>query len=219
MPLAALSRLPAGLPVRRAILAANMETALNAVWDSGAGPGDRIAVVGAGVVGLLAAFLCAGIPGADVTVADIAPDRAGIANLLGTKFADARVPCAALADSDIVFHCSSSAAGLNLALASAGFEGKIVEMSWYGAQPVATILGGAFHSRRLQVIGSQVGQISPGRRPRWNFDRRLAKALQLLGDIRLDALISAEIAFADLPRAMPALLAPGALGLATLVTY
>jgi threonine dehydrogenase-like Zn-dependent dehydrogenase len=211
---------PENIPPRRATLAANMETALNALWDSGAGPGDKIVVVGAGVVGLLVAALCAGLPGADVTVADIDPSRAKIAASLGAKFV-AAADFAALGeqDADIVFHASASAQGLALALGCAGLEAGIVEMSWYGDAAVAAPLGGAFHAKRLRLISSQVGQVSPSRRPRWNFARRLDKALELLADARFDALITEEVAFADAPRELPRILAPGAKGLATALRY
>ena len=208
------------IPPRRATLAANMETALNALWDSGAGPGDRIVVIGAGVVGLLVAALCAGLPGADVKVVDLEASRAKIAGSLGAKFV-AAADFAALGeqDADVVFHASSSAQGLALALGCAGLEAGIVEMSWYGAAAVAVPLGEAFHAKRLRLISSQVGQVSPSRRPRWNFARRLDKALELLADARFDALITDEIAFGDAPRELPRILAPGAKGLATVLRY
>ena len=211
---------PENIPPRRATLAANMETALNALWDSGAGPGDRIVVIGAGVVGLLVAALCAGLPGADVTVVDLEASRAKIAGSLGAKFV-AAADFAALGeqDADVVFHASSSAQGLALALGCAGLEAGIVEMSWYGAAAVAVPLGEAFHAKRLRLISSQVGQVSPSRRPRWNFARRLDKALELLADARFDALITDEIAFGDAPRELPRILAPGAKGLATVLRY
>ena len=219
-PVERLTVLPAGLPARRATLAANMETALNALWDAGAGPGDRIVVVGAGLVGLLVACLAARIPGADVTVVDVDPDRQPVAELFGAAFVTpAEFHAARHADADIVFHASASPAGLALALSAGGLEARIVELSWYGEGVTATPLGGAFHSRRLHLVSSQVGQVAPSRRPRWNYARRLGKALELLADDRLDALISTEVAFADLPAALPDLLAPGAKGLATAVRY
>lgn len=209
-----LSAVPDGVPARRAILAANMETALNGVWDSGAGPGDRIAVVGAGIVGLLVAHLARALPGSEVTVVDVDPSRAAVAASLGLALA--AVPPG---DCDVVFHTSAAPAGLAAAIEAAGLEATVVEMSWYGdgMQPVP--LGGAFHSRRLRLQSSQVGQVSPSRRPRWSYARRMATALGLLADERLDALITAEVAFADLPAAIPALLAPGAAGLATAIRY
>ena len=211
-----LTPLPEGLPARRATLAANMETALNAFWDSGAGPGDRIVVVGAGVVGLLVAALAARVPGVDATVVDIDPTRAAVAAALGVAFA---APADAPREADVVFHASASAAGLALALGAGGREATIVEMSWHGSDDTAVPLGGAFHSRRLRLISSQVGEIAPSRRPRWSYARRLAKALELLRDNCFDALITGEIPFDDLPAALPAFFAPGAAGLTSLARY
>jgi NADPH:quinone reductase-like Zn-dependent oxidoreductase len=207
---------PDNVPPRRAVLAANMETALNALWDSRAGPGDRILVVGAGVVGLLVGYLAARLPGAEVMMVDIDPSRRAIAKHLGCGF---RKPLDAAGEADVVFHTSATAPGLACALSCAGEEATIVEMSWYGDAPVAAPLGLDFHSRRLKLLSSQVSQISPSRRPRWTHRRRLEKALALLADERLDALITEEVAFADLPAELPRLLASGAPGLATAVRY
>jgi threonine dehydrogenase-like Zn-dependent dehydrogenase len=215
-PLSALRPIPEGVPLRRAVLAANLETALNAVWDSGAGPGDRIFVVGAGLVGLLVTALTASLPGAEVFVCDLDSSREKWASGFGATFV---APDAAPRDMDMVFHASASASGLALALDCAGLEAKVVEMSWYGEGDVAVPLGGGFHHKRLQLISSQVGQVSPSRRPRWTFPRRLDKALDLLRDPRFDLLLGEDTAFADLPRELPRLLAPGAPGLAALIRY
>lgn len=215
-PAAALVAVPSGVPPRRAVLAANMETALNVLWDSGAGPGDRVVVVGAGVVGLLVAWLAAGLPGAETTAVDVDPSRRAVATALGVRFA---APSDSPADADVVVHASASAAGLATAVAAAGEEASVVEASWHGEGEIPVALGGAFHSRRLRLVSSQVGQVAPSRRARWSHRRRLAKALDLLADPLLDALIDGEVAFADLPDALPRLLAPGAAGLATAVRY
>jgi threonine dehydrogenase-like Zn-dependent dehydrogenase len=216
VPRDAVHPLPDALPPRRAVLTANMETALNAVWDSGAGPGDRILVVGAGALGLLTASILARLPGACVTIADHIASRAEIAAQMGVMFAS---PGAISDDFDLSFHVSASAGGLRTALEALGPEGTCVEMSWHGSGDTPVPLGGAFHSRRLRLVSSQVGSLPPMRRPRWDYARRLATALDLLCDDRLDALITGEVAFADLPRAMPALLGPGAEGVATAVRY
>lgn len=208
--------LPDGLPSRRATLAANMETALNALWDSGASAGQRIVVIGGGLVGCLIAALAGRLPGAEVTLVDIAPERAGVAAALGVGFAR---PEEAAGGADVVFHTSASQAGLRLALDLAGFEARIVEVSWFGGKDVALPLGGAFHSQRLQIVSTQVGSVSPAVRARWPHRRRLEAALRLLEDDRLDALITGEVAFEDLPEALPGLLADGAPGLATAVRY
>lgn len=203
LPEAAVLPLPDGVPPSRAVLAANMETALNILWDSGAGAGDRIAVVGAGVVGALTGYLAARLPGAEVALIDPQP-RGDLARMLGCVHA---LPHAADGDCDVVIHASASAAGLALALDLAGPEAAVVEASWHGAGETPVALGGAFHSRRLRLISSQVGALPPVRRPRWTFRRRLEKALSLLSDPVLDALISGETAFADLPAAYPGILA------------
>ena len=211
-----LTLVPDAVPARRAVLAANMETALNAHWDAGTGPADRIVIVGGGVLGLLVGWLAARLPGAEVTLVDIDESRAGIAHRLGYAFAPPSDPPR---DADIVFHARPSAPGWATAIDCAGTEARIVELSWYGEGAVAAPLGGAFHSRRLQLSASQVGQIAPSRRPRWDFARRSAAAMSLLADDRLDALITDEIPFVDAPARLPALFAPGAPGLTAVLRY
>lgn len=203
IPASAAIALPENLPPQRAVLAANMETALNAVWDAAPGPADRIAVVGAGVVGSLVAYLCGRLPGAEVTLIDINPARAELARTLGVGFAMTET---AKGECDLVVHASGNPAGLGVALALAGEEATVLELSWYGDGPVTTPLGGAFHSRRLRLVSSQVGRVAPSHRPRWTHGRRLAAALALLSDARLDALLAPAIAFQDLARRLPEIL-------------
>lgn len=208
---------PEAVPGRRATLAANMETALNAHWDAGTGPGDRIVVVGAGVVGLLVAFIAARLPGAEVTVIDVQPARWEIVSSMGARFAP---PERAPADADVVFHTSATAAGLQTAIGCAGLEASVVELSWYGEKEMPVALGGAFHSRRLKLVSSQVGQVAPSRRPRWSYRRRMEAALALMADApELDALVANEIAFADATERLPEVLSDDASGLAPVITY
>lgn len=217
VPAAAVTPLPDGLPPGRAVLAANAETALNAVWDAGALPGERCHVVGAGVVGCLAAWLLARLPGAEVTLADVDPSRAEIAAALGVPFAR---PDALGPDADLVVHASGNPAGLRLALGLAGFEARVLELSWYGDREVSLPLGEAFHSRRLRLLGSQVGAVAPTHRPRWDHARRLGKALELLRDApELDHLISGDAPFASLPELMPRLAADPAGVLCQRISY
>lgn len=216
VPARELAVIPDAVPARRATLAANMETALNALWDSGAGPGDRIVVVGAGIVGLLIASLAARLPATQVTAVDLDASRRTVVGSLGAGFA---LPKDAPRDADVVFHASATSPGLNTALTCAGFEGTIVEMSWYGNTPVTVDLGGPFHSRRLKLVSSQVGFVSPSRRPRWDYRRRLTAALALLGEPALDALVEADIDFEDAPRELPRILSSGAAGLAPVIRY
>lgn len=216
VPGAAVALLPDEIPPRRAVLAANMETALNAVWDGAPGPADRIAIVGAGVIGTLVAFLCARMPGAEVTLVDVVPTRTEIARTFGVAFA---TPDNAPTECDCVFHASGSAAGLATAISCAGDEATIVELSWHGADTVPVPLGAAFHSRRLRLVSSQVGRVSGSRRPRWTTARRLAAAIRLLDDHRLDALIAAPLQFCELPARLPEILGARSGVLCQLVAY
>jgi threonine dehydrogenase-like Zn-dependent dehydrogenase len=216
LPAAAVTPVPENVPPRRAVLAANMETALNATWDADPGPSGRIAVVGAGVVGALVAWLCGRMAKTHVTLVDVQPSRAALAERLAVGFA---LPAAAPRDCDFVFHTSASAAGLATALALAADEGTIIELSWYGAGDVPVPLGGTFHSRRLKLISSQVGKVAPSRRAAFTPARRLAAAIELLAEPALDALLSPPVAFHDLPHQLPRLLAPEADVLCPVIDY
>jgi threonine dehydrogenase-like Zn-dependent dehydrogenase len=204
VPRRAVVSVPATVSDERAVLAANMETVVNALWDAAPRLGDRVAVVGAGVIGALAAALAARMPGAEVQLVDINPDKAAIAGALGVSFA---VPKVATPRADLVLHASGTAEGLAAALDLAGFEATIVELSWYGDREVAIPLGESFHSRRLRLLSSQVGAIATAQRARWDRRRRLALALDLLADARFDALLAPAVPFAQLPAVMAALAA------------
>ena len=209
--------IPDGVPARRAVLTANLETALNILWDGNAEAGQRIVVVGGGLVGLLVVALAAPIADAEVTLVDIDPARADLAAKFGAAFAQ---PKDAPADADLVVHTTASEAGLALALACAGDEATVVEASWYGDRKISLGLGGAFHARRLKLVSSQVGGISPARRrAQWTNERRLKAATHLLADDRLDALLGEEIPFAELPSHLPRVLAAGARGVGAYVRY
>ena len=196
--------IPDDVPYRRAALAANMETAINGLWDGAPGPGDRIAVVGAGVVGTLVGALAARLPGAVVELIDIDPSRAALAAALGCRFA---TPQKASSEADLVIHASGVPDGLATALTIAGFEATVIEMSWYGTRVVPLALGGAFHSQRISLRSSQVGSVPPDRRARWSRRRRLALALSLLRDPVFDMLLSGDSDFSALPELMPRLAA------------
>ncbi|MEM6712916.1 MAG: zinc-binding alcohol dehydrogenase [Pseudomonadota bacterium] len=196
IPEAAALTVPDAVPANRAVLAANMETALTILWDAGIGPGDKVAVIGSGVVGALVGYLAGRIPGTEVTLIDIDETRASLAAKLGCSFA---TPDDADGDADVVVHASASDAGFAKAIALAGMEATIVEASWYGARTTQAPLGGPFHQRRLKIIASQVGRIPAHHAARWDYGRRMRKALDLLVDEQLDALISGESEFLALP--------------------
>jgi NADPH:quinone reductase-like Zn-dependent oxidoreductase len=216
VPAGSVVMVPEGVPAERAVLAANLETALNACWDARPLMGDRISVVGGGVVGALVTFLVSGVPGVEVELVDTNPERARVAHAFGAKFA---LPSAARTERDLVFHASATEAGLNTALGLAGAEASVVELSWYGDRPVTLELGGAFHVRRLKLLGSQVGTVSPQARPRYSYNERLSLALGLCTDPALDVLFEADVDFEDLPVTMSRILAPGASALCQRVRY
>lgn len=199
VPSAAVIPIPPTVPPERAVLAANLETALNGLWDAAPRLGDRIAVIGAGTVGCLVSYLAARIPGCQVQLLDVDAGKASIAAALGVEFA---LPPQARAEADLVIHASGAPAGLVTALEIAAFEATVLELSWFGNQPVSLPLGEAFHSKRLLLRSSQVGTVATAQRARWNHRRRLETALTLLADEALDHLIDAESAFHELPMTM-----------------
>ena len=196
MPSDSVLPVPEDIPIERAVLAANMETAVNALWDGSPNMGDRVAVLGAGVVGTLIAYLATGVTGLRVDLAEPDRDKYEALQSLGLKVLQ---PSDLATEYDVVFHASGQAEGLRSALQIAGFEARIIEVSWYGDREVALPLGEAFHSRRLTLQSSQVGHVAPSHRGRWSRRRRLSLALSLLTDPRLDVLFSGECSFRDLP--------------------
>ncbi|SES10559.1 Threonine dehydrogenase [Lentzea xinjiangensis] len=199
VPETAVTVVPERVPAARAVLAGTVETAVNAVWDARPLIGDRIAVVGGGMVGSSIAAVLASFPGARVQLVDADPARQTTADRLGVGFSS---PGNALDGCDLVFHASASEAGLTTALNLLAPEGRVVELSWYGDRKISVPLGEFFHSRRLTIRSSQVGSVG---RPDRTYAERLALALDLLADARFDALITGASAFEELPDVMPKL--------------
>jgi NADPH:quinone reductase-like Zn-dependent oxidoreductase len=216
VPATAVTPVPDGVDPARAVLAGTVETAVNALWDAAPLIGDRISVVGAGMVGCCVARILAGMPGVRVQLVDANPARAAVAAALGVDFA---LPEQAVDGRDLVFHASATEEGLARSLELLDPDGTVIELSWYGDRRVSLPLGEFFHSRRLVVRGSQVGAIPPARRARRDFADRLALALDLLADPAYDALITGESAFEELPDVMPRLAAGELPALCLRVTY
>jgi len=199
VPESAVTLVPEHVSAARAVLAGTVETAVNAVWDAHPQIGDRIAVVGGGMVGSSVAAVLATFPGARVELVDADPARAAVADQLGVGFA---LPDNALDGCDLVIHASATGPGLTTALNLLAPEGRVIELSWYGDRKISVPLGEFFHSRRLTIRSSQVGTV--GRADR-NYAERMALALDLLANDRFDALITGSSAFEDLPDVMPKL--------------
>ncbi|HST85611.1 MAG TPA: zinc-binding alcohol dehydrogenase [Kineosporiaceae bacterium] len=216
VPTSALTVVPDGVPARRAVLAGTVETAVNAVWDAAPRLGDRIAVIGAGMVGAAVAGLLRTFPLNRLELVDVDERRRPVAEELGVSFV---TPAEAAGDCDLVVHCSATSAGLSRGLELLGDEGELVELSWYGDKPVEVNLGADFHARRLSIRASQVGTVAAARRARRSYADRLELALDLLRDPAFDALISGNWRFAELPQ-MVHRLATGELnGLCHVVDY
>jgi threonine dehydrogenase-like Zn-dependent dehydrogenase len=216
VPAAAVAVVPEGVPPERAVLAGTVETAVNALWDAAPLLGDRVAVVGAGMVGCCVARLLSLFPGVQVTLVDVDPERAGVAAALDVDFA---LPADAAGGRDLVVHASASSAGLQRSLDLLAPEGTVVDVSWYGDAEVRLSLGGAFHSARLGIRASQVGTVAPARAGRRTAADRLALALELLRDPAFDALVTGQSSFAELPDVMARLAAGSLPALCHTITY
>ncbi len=216
----ACSLLPKGLPPSRAVLSANMETAVNAGWDGELGETSKHMVIGAGVVGLLTAYCIKQFSGHTPTILDINSDKKSVAQKLGLKFMtpdefkNSNSP-----HMQRIFNTSASEKGLQFAIDVSDFEARIIEMSWYGDKAVSLNLGGAFHSKRLQIISSQVGHVSPAKRDTHSYSQRMQVAMKLLSDPKLDALLEDEIEFEALPNHLDDIFSDNSSALCQLVAY
>ena len=216
LPETAVIPLPETVPPERAILAANAETALNAIWDAELRPGSRVAVIGAGLLGCLIAGLLSMRGDLTVHVVDLLPERSATLSDFHVSFVST---VERLDPVETVFHTSASAAGLQASIDLLAFEGQVIELSWFGATPVTLNLGGVFHSKRLTIKASQVGHVARPRRASTSYRDRLTEAIGRLTDPRFDAFITEEVAFDALPGELPRLLGPGAEGIATRIRY
>ncbi|MBY8975270.1 zinc-binding alcohol dehydrogenase [Rhodobacteraceae bacterium NNCM2] len=216
LPASAVVPVPKGVPASRAVLAANMETAINATWDAELQPGARVLIVGAGLLGCLIAALLSVRTDLSVSVLDVLPQRSATLTDFPVRFISTSERSNPVA---VAFHTSASSAGLQAALDSLEFEGTVIELSWYGNIPVSVDLGGAFHSRRLTIRSSQVGHVAAPRRASTSYRDRLTQALDRLADPRLDNFVTEELSFDALPANLPRLLGQSAEGIATRIRY
>ncbi len=216
VPASAVALVPEGVPPARAVLAGTVETAVNALWDAAPLLGDRVTVVGAGMVGCCVARLLSRFPAAHVTLVDVDAGRAEVAAALGVDFA---LPSTAADGCDLVVHASATSAGLQCSLDLLAPEGTVIDLSWYGDSDVSLSLGGSFHSRRLHIRASQVGTVSPARAGRRSPGDRMKLALELLGDSAFDALLTGQSRFDELPDVMARLTAGSLPALCHTITY
>jgi threonine dehydrogenase-like Zn-dependent dehydrogenase len=216
VPASAVTVVPEGVPAARAVLAGTVETAVNALWDAAPLLGDRVTVVGAGMVGCCVARLLSAFPATQVTLVDVDVTRAEVADALGVDFA---LPADAAGARDLVVHTSATSAGLQRSLELLAPERTVIDLSWYGDEEVRLSLGGAFHSGRLAIRSSQVGTLSPARAGTRTTAERLALALELLRDPAFDALLTGQSHFRELPDVMSRLAAGHLPALCHTITY
>jgi len=204
------------IPAQRATLASNLETALTAVWDAQVNIGDRVLIVGFGLIGSLIARLLSFIPAIYFQIIEIDKERIQHAEKLG-------FPVSAIlrkhSKFDIAFHTSATAEGLQTCIDGVGLEGKIIELSWYGKKPVKINMGGSFHSQRKQIISSQVGKLPSKYNARWDMKRRKKVVFELLENALFDQQITHFIKFVDTPTFFADLRAGKAKGLAYCIEY
>jgi len=216
VPAQAVIVIPDDIPPSRAVLTGIVETAVNALWDAAPLVGDRIAIVGAAMLGCCMARLLGQIPGTRVSLVDVDVSRAEVAAALGVNFA---LSADAVGNCDLVIHSSATAAGLQLSLELLALEGTVIDLSWYGDAEVCLDLGGSFHSRRLGIRASQVSHLSAARRGRRTNRERLELALDLLRDPAFDVLITGISRFDELPQLMPRLADRSLPALCHLIAY
>tara|TARA_B100001113_G_scaffold7774_1_gene6337 strand:- start:2368 stop:3336 length:969 start_codon:yes stop_codon:yes gene_type:complete len=189
--------IPKHIPIRRALLTANMETAINAMWDSKPSIGDKVYVVGAGIVGILMAYVLSSTFGINVTVIDSDKNKKKLCEFFNIDFENS-MDC--IENPDIIYECSGNISVLSELINNSTLETKICILSWYGKQQSKIKMGENCFSRRLEIIFSQVGNITALKSKKWNNLSRRALALQLLDNKKLDILIDKkEISLDELP--------------------
>ena len=193
--------LPDHIGDARATLFPNLETAVNGVWDAALRPAEQAVVVGAGPVGLLLAFVLRRETGTPTIVMEPDADRAAFAADL-PWVGEVLSPQDADGAHDVALHASGSPAGLQSALDTVGFEGRVIDLSWYGSTPVTLDLGTAYHHDRKRIQASQVGTVAPNHRGPDGHRVRNEAVLDLLKDDGLDALMARPEPFHQLPTLM-----------------
>ncbi len=189
--------IPEDIPSKRAVLISNLETAINAVWDSEVTLGENVFVAGFGTIGSLLCQVLRKFPAIDLHVLE--PNQARCEKARSWGFNAVQAITLPEPPFDVAFNTSCHENGLQVCIDSVGYEGKVVELSWYGTQSVNINLGKSFHHFRKQIISSQVSQIPGHKLSRWDYRRRKALAFDLLKDPFFDELLTDEISFEDAP--------------------
>jgi 2-desacetyl-2-hydroxyethyl bacteriochlorophyllide A dehydrogenase len=199
----ALIQIPESLSPETACFLPNMETAVNLVQDGAPILGERVLVLGQGVVGLLTASLLSEFPLQSLITVDQYELRRNAIGIEGKRvniksFAPQDIQSSAF---DLAFELSGSPSALNDAIALTTFSGRIVIGSWYGQKRAEIDLGGAFHRSRIKLISSQVSTISPELSGRWNKSRRFKVAWKALERIKPEKWITQRFSLNEADKA------------------
>ncbi|MEM1137565.1 MAG: zinc-binding alcohol dehydrogenase [Bacteroidota bacterium] len=188
--------IPEQMNPKLATLVSNMETAVNAIWDANVEIGDKVLVIGYGTVGALTALIASKIPGIDISILEINQNRFNAAVEQGFKVSSILEN----KDFDIVFNTSGNAEMLQKAISVTKSEGRIIEMSWYGAKSITINFGADFHYGRKQLISSQVSQIPNRKLKNWTYHSRKKLVFKLLQELNPHYLINCEVHFSETPK-------------------
>lgn len=188
--------IPEGISPKTATLISNLETVVNAVWDSGVTIGDKVLIVGFGNIGAMLASVIRRIPGVDLVILETNSMRKEIASKQNFSVKSKTNPQSGFT---ISFNTSSTESGLQKAINNTVIDGKVIELSWYGPKIVSLELGGSFHYGRKHLISSQVSRIPPHKSQHFNFQSRKRIVLKILNEIDLDFIINLEIPFQKAP--------------------
>ncbi len=189
--------IPSEIPAQRAVLASQVETAVNAIWDSRISLGDTVLIAGFGLVGAIIALLASGIPGVKVAILE--------KNEYGKRLQGRCVfMCwTSMDDNDEVFdvaiHTTGDEKALQFCIDHIGYESQVTEVSFYGKKSVTLMLGETFHTGRKRIVVSQVSQIPSQRMIRWDLERRKKLVFDILKDKRFDLLAGNIIPFEHAP--------------------
>ncbi len=208
---------PDDISAENAVFLPNMETVVNLVQDGKPALGERVVVLGQGVVGLLLVSLLAQFPLVQLHAVDAITLRRERALQLGVNAAFNPFSAADIQmlkqqlqhdqlkqgennkGADLIYEVSGAPDALNLAIDLTGFASRIVIGSWYGNKTAAIALGGDAHRNRLHITTSQVSSLAPELCGRWSKARRFELCWHMLRKLQPSNLITHRAPLRDAP--------------------
>lgn len=198
---------PKGVPAEKACLLPLMETAVNLALDGAPLLGEEVVIFGQGMLGLLLTSVLSGFPLSRLITIEPSPRRRAESLRLGAHLSS-NPPEYNKNGADLVFELSGRPETLKHALSIAGFGGRVVIGSWYGARQGDSGLGGEFHRNRLTLISSQVSSLAPALTGRWSRERRIKEAWKMLSQTDTSRLVTHRIPLSEAEKGYEALETP-----------